>query len=295
MGNNRSNVSLGLFSVLIANYNNGQYLKEAIQSVYNQTYTNWEIVIVDDGSTDCSREIYQKIQSDSRIHIYFNEKNEGCGYTKRKCVELAHGELCGFLDPDDLILPHALEIMVHNHHANIEASIVSSTYTMYDVDLKCALYEHHPPILPSNMDYLHYNNASITAFSSFKKELYNKTLGIDASFRRAVDQDLYYKLEEVGKLVQISQSLYVYRIHKDSISLNDNEYKALYWHIMAIHNACYRRGIIGDAEDIVSALLCGVSMKNRLVMLQNKLNHPSIGFVLRLFLRWIKKILTWKR
>ena len=80
------------FSVLIANYNNGQYLQDALNSVFNQTYSNWEIIIVDDCSTDNSHELYNNYVDDSRIHIYYNNRNYGCGYTKRRCVELAHGD-----------------------------------------------------------------------------------------------------------------------------------------------------------------------------------------------------------
>ncbi|MBQ4478004.1 MAG: glycosyltransferase family 2 protein [Bacteroidales bacterium] len=53
-----------LFSVLIANYNNGKYLMEVINSVYAQTYTNWEIILVDDASTDNSRELYKELEKD---------------------------------------------------------------------------------------------------------------------------------------------------------------------------------------------------------------------------------------
>ena len=88
-----------LFSVLITNYNNGRYLQEAIDSVLAQTYTNWEIILVDDKSTDNSFEIYEKYKDDGRFKIYYNEVNMGCGYTKHRCAELASGELCGFLDP----------------------------------------------------------------------------------------------------------------------------------------------------------------------------------------------------
>ena len=59
-----------LFSVLIANYNNACFLKEALNSVINQTYKNWEVIIVDDFSTDCSYEIYQEYSKDSRFKIY---------------------------------------------------------------------------------------------------------------------------------------------------------------------------------------------------------------------------------
>ena len=71
-----------LFSVLIANYNNGKYLMDAIDSIRRQTYTHWEIILVDDASTDNSKELYKELEKDNRIHIYYNEENRGCGYTK---------------------------------------------------------------------------------------------------------------------------------------------------------------------------------------------------------------------
>ena len=111
-----------LFSVLIANYNNGKYLLEAIESVKAQTYTQWEVVLVDDGSTDNSRELYSMLEQDSRIHVFYNEENKGCGYTKHRCAELAQGEFCGFLDPDDVLLPKALEVAVNAFHAHPQAS-----------------------------------------------------------------------------------------------------------------------------------------------------------------------------
>ena len=91
-----------LFSILIANYNNGKYLQACLDSVFAQTYTNWEIILVDDASKDkISSALYKKYDNHPQIHIFYNEKNKGCGYTKRRCVELGNGEICGFLDPDD--------------------------------------------------------------------------------------------------------------------------------------------------------------------------------------------------
>jgi glycosyltransferase involved in cell wall biosynthesis len=64
--------SKGLISVLIANYNNGQYLKEAVDSVLIQTYKNWEIIILDDCSNNNSKEVYGLYDQNSRIKVYFN-------------------------------------------------------------------------------------------------------------------------------------------------------------------------------------------------------------------------------
>lgn len=244
-----------LFSILIANYNNGKYLMDAINSVRQQTYTNWEIIIVDDCSTDNSREVYQTLEQDPQIRIYYNEQNRGCGYTKRRCAELAQGELCGFLDPDDALLPEALEVMVKAHAEHPEVSLVHSKWVMCDEQMN-ALYEATGKMqCLEGTDYLHYNRGIITAFAAFKNALYKNTEGINATFKRAVDQDLYYKLEEVGATYFVDQVLYKYREHADCISLNNNIHKAYYWHFRAIEEACVRRGIPGDAELIVSDLL----------------------------------------
>ena len=115
-----------LFSVLIANYNNGQYIKEAIESVKAQDYNNWEIIIVDDASIDNSKDIYNEYSNDNRIKIYYNYENKGVTYSKWKCLEYAKGDICGFLDADDTIQPHALSLMISEHLKDEDISIISS-------------------------------------------------------------------------------------------------------------------------------------------------------------------------
>ena len=125
-----------LFSVLIANYNNGCYLQEAIDSVLAQDYKNWEIVIVDDKSTDSSSEIYDRYKDDDRFHVYYNELNFGAGYTKHKCAEMAKGEICGFVDPDDkLAVSDALSTMVNTHLQNPDVFLCMSEHEGFCVPL----------------------------------------------------------------------------------------------------------------------------------------------------------------
>ena len=163
-----------LFSVLIANYNNGRYLQEAIDSVLEQTYTSWEIVIVDDKSTDNSFEIYEKYRDDKRFRFYYNEKNEGCGYTKRRCAELAKGELCGFLDPDDALMPTALEVMVKAHAEHPECSLIYSTCYRYSGDRNedMPIWDYIGEI-PEESDFLIYKKKIVSHFVSFKKDAYH--------------------------------------------------------------------------------------------------------------------------
>lgn len=231
-----------LFSILIANYNNGCYLQEAIDSVTSQTYTHWEIVIVDDGSTDESNTIYAHYAEDPRFHIHYNGTNQGCGYTKRRCAELATGNLCGFLDPDDTLLPDALQVHVEAHLAHPDCSTVFSRF--YKCSEKLAiLSESRMLTIPNGESYFTHHDYRPEVLASFKTTCYKRTIGIDASLPAAVDQDLYFKLEEVAPVFVLDHVTYNYRSTPNQISQGDNEYKTLYWNLYVRHQTCLRRGL----------------------------------------------------
>ena len=107
-------------------------------------------------------------------------------------------------------------------------------------------------------------------------------------FIRAVDQNLYYLLEEQGELVFHNEPLYYYRFHNRSISIFKNTYKARFWHLIAIYEACVRRGIVEDSEQIASELL-QLNLGD-VDTLRNKLleyTHPSFRTLLKTIYRWI--------
>lgn len=277
-----------LFSVLIAQYNNGKFLLETINSVKNQTYDNWEIIIVDDGSTDNSITLYEQLASDERIKIYYNEINKGCGYTKRRCVELATGEICGFLDPDDTLERNALETMVANHVSNNNISIIFSRCYLCDelLSIKEISRAKH---IPENYSYLTFGDHSFEHFTSFKKRLYDQTEGINPKLIRCVDQDLNFKMEEVGEFQFLTNILYKYRIHKESLS-NAGHYKALFWHMLVIYDACNRRNISSEniANKILSSYLKSQYWRGE-TAIKNTAEY-KVGFYLLFPLRLIKKI-----
>jgi glycosyltransferase involved in cell wall biosynthesis len=231
-----------LFSILIANYNNGRYLGQALDSIYHQSYQNWEIIIVDDQSTDCSLEIYKKIKDNNRIKIYYNDSNKGAGFTKRKCVEKASGDICAFLDPDDALTDDALEKMINAHRDKPEISLVHSTSYHCDENLKVIKTNDAPKQIIANDPYFLNMESAISHFASFKRSFYQNTEGIDPYLQRAVDQDLYLKLYDVGETYFLNEVLYYYRIHNSGISTNKNVGKAYFWHWIVIINTGKRRG-----------------------------------------------------
>ncbi len=100
-----------LASVLMTVYNREKYIAEAIESVLASSYTNFELIIVDDCSKDKSLEI-AKTYKDERITIYVNEANLGQFQNRNKAAEYAKGKYIKYLDSDDIIYPHGLEVMV---------------------------------------------------------------------------------------------------------------------------------------------------------------------------------------
>ena len=96
-------------SIVMASYNYAPIIGEAIESVINQTYKDWELIIVDDGSADNSVEVIKKYLSDNRIKLYINEKNLGLAKTVRKGIQYSTSDWIAFLESDDKFSPNALE------------------------------------------------------------------------------------------------------------------------------------------------------------------------------------------
>lgn len=105
---------LPLVSVIVPVYNVKPYLREAIDSVINQTYHHLEIILVDDGSTDGSSQICDQYQhKDKRIRV-IHQKNKGLSGARNAGLDIMRGEIVSFLDPDDAFLPEMIELLVKN-------------------------------------------------------------------------------------------------------------------------------------------------------------------------------------
>lgn len=237
-----------LFSILIANYNNGPSLMKAMESVLRQTYANWEIVIVDDGSTDNSFNVYQKFIEDKRIRLFFNNENQGCGYTKHRCVELAAGDICGFLDPDDTLEEKALERHIDAHKDDSVSVVYSKAH--FCTPEGRIVGESSLPDYSIGKTYFDYRAWGSMHFTSFKRAAYLKTEGINPQLKAGVDQDLYFKLEEVGTIYPLDEFCYNWvncgNEHSVSSDTLHNYYPLWYWNMVARYDTCIRRKISLD-------------------------------------------------
>lgn len=141
-----SEISCGLVSIIMPAYNSEKYIEEAINSVINQTYKNWELIIVDDNSIDDTRMIVKRIaEKDVRINYIKLNINSGAAVARNTAINNSHGKYIAFLDSDDRWYPKKLErqlsFMVQNNYA--------FTCTMYDkINKKSERIQKVVPVYP---------------------------------------------------------------------------------------------------------------------------------------------------
>lgn len=120
----------GLVSIITPSYNSSEYITETIEGIINQTYTNWELLITDDCSTDDSVKIIEEYtQKDSRIKLYKLKKNSGAGICRNKSIEMSQGRFIAFCDSDDVWMSHKLEKQL-NFMIEKDCALTYSSYML---------------------------------------------------------------------------------------------------------------------------------------------------------------------
>lgn len=120
--------SIPLVSIIMPSYNSAKTILESINSVIEQTYTNWELLITDDGSVDNTVELLHELElSDSRINVVVNKCNKGAGFSRNQSIKRSRGKYISFLDADDIWSPNKLSAQVDY----MENTGVLFSYTAY--------------------------------------------------------------------------------------------------------------------------------------------------------------------
>ena len=204
-----------LVSIIMANYNNANYIGVAIESVTKQTYQNWELIIVDDASTDNSLSVIKPYLTDSRIHLYHHRQNKKYIETLLTCLKHASGDIVGILDADDALDITAVRKIVNVHGFHPDASLVYTNFWYCDANLNKVKIGPCQAIKPGSTNL---REDCVSHFKTFKRSAYVKTAGFDPSILAGEDFDLITKLEEQGKLIFIDEPLFYYRRHDHSLT-----------------------------------------------------------------------------
>jgi len=224
---------------LVANYNNGRYIKACIDSLQAQSSQAWYCLIIDDHSTDDSLAEIQPFLTE-QIQLVVNEENIGKSRSLIKLLALAQSDIVGILDPDDALYPQATECILQAYREHPAAGFVYSNYDLYDETLTTIIAPGISKAIPQGRSSM--MHGFVGAIRTYRRSTYLKTAGYDPTILYAEDRDLVYKMEEVTPLVFVDQRLYKYRYVPNSQS-NDPQKQRIgvrnHWH--AIEKGLARR------------------------------------------------------
>ncbi|MBV6626851.1 MAG: glycosyltransferase [Rivularia sp. (in: Bacteria)] len=215
-----------LVSVIIANYNYGKFIAEAIDSVFNQTYKNFELIVVDDGSTDNSREIIESY-GDKLIAIF--QDNEGQGAALNSGFAVAKGEIICFLDADDYYYREKLAKVVAAFDKNPHLVQISHCRTSVDVDGK--IIGRDPSFLNQG-DVTHLLLKwgryawAVTSALAYKRWVLEKVLPFPQR-PRGGDTYLTATVPFYGNIGYIKEPLMFYRRHGNNMNAGTNNLQHL--------------------------------------------------------------------
>lgn len=226
------------FSIIGSSYNQEDFIQEAIESVISQSYPYWELIIVDDASTDKTVEKIKPFLKDHRIKLIIHETNKGAGAAIRNAVKHTTNEILAELDLDDKLHEKALETMANAYMKNPDYGFIYSTHWICNSKLqKKRISTLSGPVDPRKTNLI---ERKASHFKTFKKEVYKKTQGYNPIYKMCTDGDISFKLEEVTKLKFINVPLYYYRKHKDGASIKHLRQVEIENYIAKLH-AYHRR------------------------------------------------------
>jgi glycosyltransferase involved in cell wall biosynthesis len=216
-----------LVSIIIPCYNSSKFISQTIESVLNQTHQNWEMIIVDDCSTDNSvRILTEYIKNDERIKLIKLEKNSGPAIARNRATEEAKGRYIAFLDSDDVWLPKKLEIQLKFMSKNKVSLCYSSYYLIDETGIETGLFITKEK---SNYDKLLKSNFIGNLTAIYDTEYLGKQYTNNV---RRQDYALWLKiLKRIDEANGILEPLAKYRIHNKSISANKIKAASWQWNI----------------------------------------------------------------
>lgn len=226
-----------LVSIIMPSYNTGKYIKETINSVINQTYTNWELLIVDDCSTDNTDEVISGFK-DERIKYSKNEKNSGAAISRNKALREARGKWIAFLDSDDLWEKEKLEKQIKFMKDNS----YDFTYTDYRIKLNGKWLPYintGPNIITKRKLYNYCYFSTITVMYNVEK------IGLIqiADIKKNNDYAMWFQVIEKAICYRLPECLSYYIKHDDSIS-GGSKIKLIKHHYIMFRKALKKGKII---------------------------------------------------
>jgi len=256
-------------SVLMAVYNCERYLPQAIDSILNQTYSNFEFLIVNDGSTDNTGDILARYADrDQRIIVIRNEANVGLTQSLNRGLEIAQGKYIARMDADDVSLPERFALQVRYLEQHPEIGVLGANVVYIDADGR-TMYRGRPrpkDIRPASPDVIKWTLLWRCPISNVmaRRAVFERTgLTYDPEFKTTQDRDLYTRLSKYTVVARLTEATVYLRVHPASISCTRREEQR------AMTHAITRREL--------TTLLDGVSSEEAMETLISVFTRHNLG------------------
>jgi glycosyltransferase involved in cell wall biosynthesis len=254
-------MSVPFVSIVMPVYNALPYLEQAIQSIYTQTVTDWELIAVDDCSTDGSREYMEKID-DPRFKLFRNGKNMKHSYTCNRGTSLATGKYIAKMDADDMMMPYRLEKQLSMLESNHDIDVVGcGLFRILDnghiIAVRRPPSEHRKiaHMFTGIRAFANGPNFSITNGALVGRTPWFQQWKYDVAIPYAQDFDLICRSRSHSTFGNVSDPLYIYRIGSGETSSWTNQTKAVYYKTRTIIRHALRPGMLSEAGLGLAALM----------------------------------------
>lgn len=215
-------------SIVLPVYNGADHIYDSVNSIISQTYQNWELIIVNDCSTDNTLGICNELsQQDNRIRVISNEKNLKLPNTLNAGFDVATGDYYTWTSDDNMYKPNAIEILVGILEQNSDAVMVYADYTNINADGNIL-----DEVKLQDPQFIVTGNVCGACFL-YTAEVAKKVGRYDANLFLAEDYDYWIRIYRCGRMIHITDNLYLYRRHAGSLtetkkaSIQEQTYKAI--------------------------------------------------------------------
>jgi glycosyltransferase involved in cell wall biosynthesis len=204
-----------LVSVIIPCYNHGRYLPEAFESIWSQEYENVEIIVVDDGSTDDTKQVADKYPSVKYVY----QLNKGLSEARNTGIKNSEGQFLIFLDADDWLLPNAINTNLSYMNQFEEIAFVSGAHEKIFIDTGKIIDEFQEVTSNHYWHFLQGNYIGMHATVMYRRSVFNQFL-FDTGLKACEDYDLYLKISRNHPVFHHTTKIAAYRIHSSNMSGN---------------------------------------------------------------------------
>ena len=207
-----------LVSVILPSHNREKYISQTIESCLAQTYTNFELIIIDDCSSDTSVDIIKTYAArDQRIKLIRNSANKKLPATLNIGFRVAKGEYYSWISDDNLFVPNALEVMVETLDVNQEVGLVYADYTTISSEGKtiARIYQESPEYLPIR--------DCVGACFLYRATVAEQVGKYNEQLFLIEDYEYWLRFGLQAKMYHIPESLYLYRVHSASLTQSRQE------------------------------------------------------------------------